>query len=75
MNKVVADADEAIHNVFDGATIMIGGVGLCGTPENLIRALAATLNACLLPVSGKRAGERSDFDDPHLTNATLQPLP
>jgi 3-oxoacid CoA-transferase subunit A len=39
MNKVVASADAAIHDVFDGATIMIGGFGLCGIPENLIRAL------------------------------------
>ena len=39
MNKVVASADEAIHDVFDGATIMIGGFGLCGIPENLVRAL------------------------------------
>ena len=39
MNKVVANADEAIRDVFDGATIMIGGFGLCGMPENLIRAL------------------------------------
>lgn len=39
MNKVVANADEAIGDVFDGATIMIGGFGLCGMPENLIRAL------------------------------------
>src|SRR5271157_2659999 len=40
MNKVVANADEAIRDVFAGATIMIGGFGLCGMPENLIRALA-----------------------------------
>src|ERR1700687_1265143 len=39
MNKVVANADDAIRDVFDGATIMIGGFGLCGMPENLIRAL------------------------------------
>jgi 3-oxoacid CoA-transferase subunit A len=39
MNKVVASADEAIRDVFDGASIMIGGFGLCGNPENLIRAL------------------------------------
>jgi len=39
MNKVVANADEAIKDVFDGAVIMIGGFGLCGIPENLIRAL------------------------------------
>jgi len=39
MHKVVASAEEAIQDVFDGATIMIGGFGLCGMPENLIRAL------------------------------------
>jgi 3-oxoacid CoA-transferase subunit A len=39
MNKVVASAEEAIRDVFDGASIMIGGFGLCGNPENLIRAL------------------------------------
>jgi 3-oxoacid CoA-transferase subunit A len=40
MHKVVANADEAVQDVFDGATIMVGGFGLCGMPENLIRALA-----------------------------------
>lgn len=40
MNKVVASAEEAIADVFEGATIMVGGFGLCGMPENLIRALA-----------------------------------
>jgi 3-oxoacid CoA-transferase subunit A len=39
MNKVVSSADEAVREVFDGATIMVGGFGLCGIPENLIRAL------------------------------------
>jgi 3-oxoacid CoA-transferase subunit A len=39
MNKVVASADEAIQDICDGATIMIGGFGLCGIPENLVRAL------------------------------------
>src|SRR5262245_28335020 len=39
MNKVVGSADEAIRDVSDGASIMIGGFGLCGMPENLIRAL------------------------------------
>ena len=39
MNKVVANADQAIRDVSDGASIMIGGFGLCGMPENLIRAL------------------------------------
>ncbi len=39
MNKVVANADEAVHDISDGAIIMVGGFGLCGIPENLIRAL------------------------------------
>jgi 3-oxoacid CoA-transferase subunit A len=39
MNKVVAGAEAAIHDVQDGASIMIGGFGLCGIPENLIQAL------------------------------------
>jgi 3-oxoacid CoA-transferase subunit A len=39
MNKVVANADEAIRDIPDGVTIMVGGFGLCGIPENLIRAL------------------------------------
>src|ERR1700737_2072167 len=39
MHKVVASAEEAIQDVFDGASIIVGGFGLCGDPENLIRAL------------------------------------
>ena len=39
MNKVVANADEAIRDLQDGASIMVGGFGLCGVPENLIAAL------------------------------------
>jgi 3-oxoacid CoA-transferase subunit A len=39
MNKVVANADEAVRDVQDGATIMVGGFGLCGIPEELIEAL------------------------------------
>ena len=39
MNKVVRDADEAILDIPDGATLMVGGFGLCGIPENLIKAL------------------------------------
>lgn len=40
MNKVVANADEAIRDVQDGAVLMVGGFGLCGIPEELIEALA-----------------------------------
>lgn len=39
INKVVKDADEAIRDIQDGMTLMVGGFGLCGIPENLIAAL------------------------------------
>jgi 3-oxoacid CoA-transferase subunit A len=39
MKKIVAGADEAIKDIKDGATIMLGGFGLCGIPENCIAAL------------------------------------
>jgi 3-oxoacid CoA-transferase subunit A len=41
MNKVFPNAEAAIHDVQDGATILVGGFGLCGIPENLIRATVA----------------------------------
>jgi 3-oxoacid CoA-transferase subunit A len=39
MNKEVATADDAVADIGDGATVMLGGFGLCGIPENLIAAL------------------------------------
>jgi 3-oxoacid CoA-transferase subunit A len=39
MNKIFATADEALHDVPSGATVMLGGFGLCGIPENAITAL------------------------------------
>jgi len=39
MNKVVANAEAAIHDIEDGSTLMLGGFGLCGIPENCIAAL------------------------------------
>src|SRR5471030_2312307 len=39
MNKVVSNADEAIRDISDGMTLMLGGFGLCGLPENCIAAL------------------------------------
>jgi 3-oxoacid CoA-transferase subunit A len=50
MNKVVRDAFEAIADINDGATIMLGGFGLCGIPENSIAALVkkgATRLTCI----------------------------
>ena len=39
MNKVVAGADEALEGLTDNMTLMVGGFGLCGIPENSIAAL------------------------------------
>ena len=39
MNKVLESADAAVHDIPDGVTLMVGGFGLCGNPENLISAL------------------------------------
>jgi 3-oxoacid CoA-transferase subunit A len=39
MNKVVSSADEAIRDIRDGMTLVVGGFGLCGIPENLINSL------------------------------------
>src|SRR5689334_10664656 len=39
MNKIFPDADAAISDLPDGASIMVGGFGLCGIPENLIEAV------------------------------------
>ena len=41
LNKVVASAGEAVRDIEDGATVMVGGFGLCGIPENLIAALVS----------------------------------
>lgn len=39
MNKIVKNAEEAIKGIADGMTLMVGGFGLCGIPENSIAAL------------------------------------
>lgn len=39
MNKVYKNADEALEGIKDGTTLMLGGFGLCGIPENCISAL------------------------------------
>jgi len=39
VNKVFASSDDAVADILDGSTVMVGGFGLCGIPENLIAAL------------------------------------
>jgi 3-oxoacid CoA-transferase subunit A len=39
MNKVLSTHDEAIADIHDGATVMLGGFGMCGVPDDLIAAL------------------------------------
>lgn len=39
MSKIFKNADEAIHDITDNMTIILGGFGLCGIPENSIAAL------------------------------------
>ncbi len=39
MNKIYRNAEHAVDDISDGATIMLGGFGLCGIPENCISAL------------------------------------
>lgn len=42
MNKIVSNAQEAIQGIVNGMTLMVGGFGLCGIPENCIKALSQT---------------------------------
>ena len=51
LDKVVASADEAVRDVREGATLVVGGFGLCGIPENLIAALVRRGVARLTVVS------------------------
>src|ERR1700704_3164869 len=51
VNKVLASAEEAVARIPDGATIMMGGFGLCGIPETLIYALQARGTSGLTVIS------------------------
>jgi 3-oxoacid CoA-transferase subunit A len=51
VDKRIASADAAIENLQDGATILMGGFGLCGIPENLIAAVRRKGNKDLTIVS------------------------
>jgi 3-oxoacid CoA-transferase subunit A len=39
MNKVIASADDAVRDIHDGASLAVGGFGLCGVPSVLIEAV------------------------------------
>jgi 3-oxoacid CoA-transferase A subunit len=39
VDKTFSDAESALHDLFDGATLLAGGFGLSGNPENCIRAI------------------------------------
>lgn len=59
MDKTVANADVAVRRIQDGASIMMGGFGVCGIPENLIAALKRAGTKHLTAISNN-AGT-SDF--------------
>jgi uncharacterized protein (UPF0210 family) len=48
---------------------------IIGDVASLAVKLHKPLSARLLPVAGKKTGERTEFDDPYLANATLQKMP
>lgn len=58
MNKVFANADEAIFDIQDGATVMFGGFGLCGIPENLIAAMVRKGPKNLITISNNVGVDR-----------------
>lgn len=51
MNKVVADVNKALDGIEDGMTLMFGGFGLCGIPENAIQELVKKGNKNLICIS------------------------
>jgi 3-oxoacid CoA-transferase A subunit len=55
INKVVKSAEEAVKDISDGVTLVVGGFGLCGIPENLINALVR-LNVKNLTCVSNNAG-------------------
>ena len=59
MNKVFADAASALFDLRDGATILSGGFGLCGNPENLIAAVRA-LDTQGLTIVSNNCGTTAD---------------
>jgi 3-oxoacid CoA-transferase len=50
-SKVVSSAEEAVADITDGSTLLVGGFGLCGIPENLIAAVKGNGSKNLIAVS------------------------
>ena len=69
MNKVVANAQEAIKGIADDMTLMLGGFGLCGIPENAIAALVE-LGVTGLTCISNNAGV-DDFAISHVSHQTV----
>ena len=62
MNKSINSAAEAVERIKDGATIMMGGFGVCGIPENLVAALHAQGTKDLTIISTTPARRFRDRD-------------
>jgi acyl CoA:acetate/3-ketoacid CoA transferase alpha subunit len=58
INKVVNNADEAIRDIPDNATLMVGGFGLSGIPENCLAALLRKGTKGLTCISNNAGVER-----------------
>lgn len=54
--KPVQSATEAVRAIPSGATVLVGGFGLCGIPEKLIAAVHARRDLCGLTVVSNNAG-------------------
>ncbi len=70
MNKVVANAEDAVRDIPNGAVIMSGGFGLCGNPENLISALHRSgvrdLTMQVRKMVSSYVGENKEFERQYL---------
>ena len=62
MNKVVANGDAAIKGIIDGMTLMLGGFGLCGIPENCISSLVKKGTTNLTCISNNAGVDDLDWD-------------
>ena len=57
IRKVVANTDVALDGIADGMTLMVGGFGLCGIPENLIAAVATGSDVSAISAASSTGSE------------------